>query len=102
MKKRRNTSHSEIRGLEKKNYLHVWRLQKETTTESLEKHVKNICGNDVPVIVDQIKHKTERDYFSFIIGVAESKYDTLCLPKSWTLNIEYCEWVWFRRSTSKL
>lgn len=92
---------TEIQGTERKKYLHVWRLQKETTVENLEKHVKTLYREAVPIKIEKIKHKTERDYASFIIGVPESKYEVLCQPESWAVNIEFCEWVWFRRQTNK-
>lgn len=90
-----------IQGSERKKHLHVWRLKKDTTTESLEEHVKNICGQGIAISVEKIKHKTERDYSSFIIGVPESKYDVLCQPENWAVNIEFCEGVWFRKTTNK-
>lgn len=100
VKKGGNTSDGiDIQGTEKKKYLHVWRLQKDTTVESVEKHVKKIYVEEVPIKVEQIKHKTERDYASFIIGVPASKYEKLCQPESWAVNIEFAEWVWFRRAT---
>lgn len=101
VKKGGNMSSMDIQGMEKKRYLHVWRLQKETTIESLEKHVSKIYEEKVPIKVEKIIHKTERDYASFIIGVPESKYDKLCQPESWAVNIEFAEWVWFRRPINK-
>lgn len=100
IKKGGNTSTIDIQGTEKKRYLHVWRLQKETTVETLEKYVRNIYEEEIPIKVEKIKHRTERDYASFIIGVPESKYDKICQPESWAVNIEFAEWVWFRRATS--
>ncbi|CAH2097370.1 unnamed protein product [Euphydryas editha] len=91
----------EIQGTERKKFLHVWRLKIDTTVECLEKHVKKVCGQETAVKIDKIKHKTERDYASFIIGVPESKYDLLCQPENWALNIEYCECIWFRKPTRK-
>lgn len=99
VKKGGSTSAVEIKGTERKKFLHVWRLHKETTIENLEKYVKNICGQEVPVTVERIRHKTERDYSSFIIGVPESSYDTLYQSDNWAINIEFSEWVWFRRTT---
>lgn len=90
----------EIQGTERKKYLHVWRLQKDTTVESLEKYVSTLCGEGTHIKTNKIKHKTERDYASFIIGVPESKYDILTQPENWAINIEFCEWVWFRRHTN--
>lgn len=101
VKKGGNTSSTDIQGTEKKRFLHVWRLQKETTIESLEKHISKIYDEKVPVKIEKIKHKTERDYASFIIGVPESKYEKLCLPESWAVNIEFAEWVWFRRPANE-
>ncbi|KAL4709465.1 hypothetical protein ACJJTC_012802 [Scirpophaga incertulas] len=40
---------------------------------NIEKHVKKIYVEEVPITIEQIKHKTERDHASFIIGVPESK-----------------------------
>lgn len=97
VKKGESTNSIVIQGTERKKYLHVWRLEKNTTVENLEKHVSSIFGKDVPIKIDKIKHKTERDYASFIIGVPESKFDVLCRSENWAINIEYCEWVWFRR-----
>lgn len=101
VKKGGNTNYIDIQGMEKKKYLHIWRLKKDTTVENLEKHIKNVIlrGHEIQVKVDKIIHKTERDYASFIIGVPESQYDKLCQSENWPINIEFCEWVWFRRST---
>ena len=96
-----STTINEIKGTEKNKYLHVWRLQKDTKEENLEIYVKNICGLQTPVKVEKINHKTERDYASFMIGVPESKYDILCQPANWPINVEFCEWVWFRRPFQK-
>ncbi|CAH2108995.1 unnamed protein product [Euphydryas editha] len=93
VKKGGSMSAVEIKGTERKKFLHVWRLHKETTIENLEKYVKNICGEAVPVTVERIRHKTERDYSSFIIGVPESSYDTLYQSDNWAVNIEFSEWV---------
>lgn len=100
VKKGGNTNAIDIQGTEKKRFLHVWRLQKQTTVESLEKYVRKIYEEEVQIKVEKIKHKTERDYASFIIGVPESKYDKLCQSENWAVNIEFAEWVWFRRATS--
>lgn len=94
-----STQESEIKGIEKQKFLHVWRLQKDTTTENLEKFIRNII-KDVPIKIDKIKHKSERDYASFCIGLPESKYDQLCKPDIWPVNVEFCEWVWFRRTAN--
>lgn len=96
-----STTINEIQGTEKNKYLHVWRLQKETKEENLEIYVRNICGLKTPVKVERIKQKTERDYASFMIGVPESKYDMLCQPEKWPINVEFCEWIWFRRPYQK-
>lgn len=87
----------DIQGTEKKKFLHVWRLRKDTKEEHLEMYVKSICGKEVEITVEKVKHKTERDYASFIIGVPESLYDKLCKPECWAVNIEFCEWIWFRK-----
>lgn len=96
MKRGESENTNEIQGTEKKKYLDIWRLQKDTTMENVEKYAKNLYGREVPVKVDKIKYKTVRDYSLFIIGVPESLYAKLCEPDSWQVNIEFCEWVWFR------
>lgn len=97
----KNTEVVEIQGTERKKQLHVWRLTKETTIEKLTSHVKRICGPKEYVKIDKIKHKTERDYASFIITVTETMYNKLCQPELWPLNAELCEWIWFRRPKPK-
>ncbi|XP_053610304.1 uncharacterized protein LOC128675163 [Plodia interpunctella] len=89
---------TDIEGTERKKYLHVWRLKKETATENLEAYVKKICGKECPLKVEKINHKTERDYASFRIGVPESHYDKLCQSDVWPVNVEFCEWIWFRKT----
>ncbi|XP_041984962.1 uncharacterized protein LOC121737361 [Aricia agestis] len=96
-----STSIVGIQGTERKKYLHVWRLKKDTSIESIENHVKNICGNNTEIKVEKIKHKTDKDYSSFIITVPESHYNALISPENWAVNIEYCEWVWFRKNYSR-
>lgn len=100
VKKGGSTTSVEIQGTERKKHLHVWRLNKETSEESMEKFVKSICGENVQVKVNKIKHKIERSYASFIIGVPESMYDKLSESENWPINVEYCEWVWFRKTTN--
>ncbi|XP_069360186.1 uncharacterized protein [Maniola hyperantus] len=99
--KRGGSAQAIIEGTEKKKYLHVWRLRKDTTVEKLEQFVQEAMKEEVPVKIEKIKHKTERDYSSFIIGVPESKYDILCQSEVWPVNVEFCEWVWFRRAASR-
>lgn len=101
VKKGSGKTELEIQGTEKNRYLHIWRLKIDTTQESVEKYVRKIYEDDTPIKVEKIKHKTQRDYASFIIGIPESKYDKLCEPENWAVNIEYCEWIWFRRSASQ-
>lgn len=70
----------EIQGTERKKYLHVWRLRKETTVEQMENYIKKIFNdNNVSLKIDRINHKTERDYASFIVGVPESIIMKNCL-----------------------
>lgn len=94
-----NSSLIEIQAMERKKHLHVWRLHPGTTIEVLTNHVKKICGPKVDFKIEKIKHKTERDYASFIIGVNEQAYNELCVPNVWPLNAEFAEWIWFRRTT---
>lgn len=101
IKKGGSTSILDIQATERKKHLHVWRLKKETSVECLEAYVKNVCGPEIPVKVEKIRQKTERDYASFIIGVPESIFESLCQPNIWPINAEFSEWVWFRKSTGK-
>lgn len=89
-----------IQATERKKHLHVWRLSTETTVEKLISHVKGTCGSDVFVKIEKIKHKTQRDYASFIITVPESAYEKLFQPDIWPVNTEFSEWIWFRKSSS--
>lgn len=98
VKKGGNTSIFEIEGTEKKKFLHVWQLKKGTTQDMIEKHVKNILGQETNIKVELIKTRTEREYASFTIGVPSSLYDKLCEPQCWPVDVEFCEWVWFRKS----
>lgn len=97
--KRGESTKAIIEGTEKQKFLHVWRLRKDTTVEKLEQFVRDVV-KEVPIKIEKIKHKTERDYSSFIIAVPESKYDQLCQSEVWPINVEFCEWVWFRRPAS--
>lgn len=55
----------------------------------------------VSVKVERIKHRIERDYAYFIIGVPENKYIKLCQPATWPVNVKFCGWMWFRRPPIK-
>lgn len=101
VKRGQNSSLKDIQAMERKKHLHVWRLHPETTVESLTTHVKQMCGSEVNVKIEKIKHKTERDYSSFIVGIAEGVYHKLCHPDVWPVNAEFSEWIWFRRSTNR-
>lgn len=101
VKKGKNTELVEIQAIEKKKHLHVWRLTTDTTIEKLTSHVKIICGSEVNFKIEKIKHKTERDYASFIITVPESIYEKLCQPEVWPINAEFSEWIWFRKSSNR-
>ncbi|KAH9646011.1 hypothetical protein HF086_017540 [Spodoptera exigua] len=91
-----------IQATEKKKFLHVWRLHTETTIEAITDHVRNVCGLDVNIKIDKIKHSTERDYSSFVIGVPESYFDKLNTSDMWPTNAEFSEWFWFRKSTKSI
>lgn len=90
-----------IQATERKKHLHVWRLHPETTVEAMTDHISGICGSSVPVKIEKITHKTERDYSSFLIGVPETHFDTICQPEVWPKNAQFSEWTWFRKSTTK-
>ncbi|KAH9644199.1 hypothetical protein HF086_008688 [Spodoptera exigua] len=96
-----NTALKGIQATERKKHLHVWRLHPETTIEAITEHVKSVCGPDSTLKIDKIKHKTERDYSSFIIGVSESNFDMLNQAEVWPKNAEFDEWVWFRKPTKR-
>lgn len=90
-----------IQATERKKHLHVWRLHPDTTLEAVNDHVKSICGPDSVFKVDKIKHKTERDYSSFVIGVSEHNFAKLNQAEFWPMNAEFNEWIWFRKSTKR-
>ncbi|CAG4986268.1 unnamed protein product [Colias eurytheme] len=90
-----------LKGMERKKYLHVWRLQPETTLEAVTTYVESICGSDAGIKTEKIIHKSQRDYASFIIGLPESLYNKLNQPEIWPMNAQFSEWTWFRKSTKK-
>ncbi|KAH9640127.1 hypothetical protein HF086_002787 [Spodoptera exigua] len=98
----KNTEISGIMAMERKKYLHVWRLHPETTVETLSNYIKNLCGPEVSMKIEKIKHRTPRDYSSFVIGVPEKYYNMLNNEEVWPLNTEFNEWTWFRRQTATL
>lgn len=87
-----------IQSVERKKHLHIWRLHPETTVETITNHVKSICGPGIPMQIEKIKHRTERDYSSFIVGVPEKWYEKINLAEVWPKNAEFNEWIWFRKS----
>lgn len=93
-----NTGIKAIQATERKKHLHVWRLHPDTTVEAITDHVKGFCGQDVSITVEKIKHKTVRDYSSFIVGVPERLFNKLNQSDVWPLNAEFNEWIWFRNS----
>lgn len=98
-KKGGNKSIVSIKAVERKKNLHVWRLDKDTTEDTLKEYILNILGGESIVTIDKLKPKIERNYASFKIGVSESDYDKLYNPNMWPVNVEFCEWIWFRRPT---
>lgn len=93
----KNTELKSIQATERKKHLHVWRLHPDTAEEAITDHIKSICGQDISLNVQKIKHKSERDYASFVIGVPEQMYDNLNKAEIWPVNAEFSEWIWFRR-----
>lgn len=93
-----NTELKAIQVSDRKKYLHVWRLHPDTTLEAIAEHVKTVCGPDVQIKVDKIKHKVVRDYSSFVVGVPEKCFDKLNQTEIWPMNAEFSEWIWFRNS----
>lgn len=91
-----NTELKAIQVSDRKKHLHVWRLHPDTTVEAIEDHVKNVCGPDVQIKIDKIKHKIKRDYSSFVIGVPEKCFEMLNKAEIWPMNAEFSEWTWFR------
>lgn len=89
-----------LKAVERKKLLHVWRLEKNTTEESLTEHIRNTIGNDAEIDVEKVIPKYERKYSSFKIRVTESNFEKLCVPEVWPVNVEFCEWIWFRRPTT--
>ncbi|CAH2991689.1 unnamed protein product [Chilo suppressalis] len=100
VKRGKNTELVNIKGQERNKILHVWRLTPDTTVEMLSSHVKMMCGSEIIIRIEKIRHKTQRNYSSFIITLPEKYYDKLCQPEVWPVNVEFAEWVWFRRATN--
>ncbi|PZC85529.1 hypothetical protein B5X24_HaOG216637 [Helicoverpa armigera] len=96
-----NNSIGSLKAVERKKFLHVWRLEKNTTETDLKEYVKQVLGveDDSGIYVEKLKPKTERDYSSFKIGITITNFEKLCDPEAWPVNVEYCEWIWFRPST---
>lgn len=92
-----NRSIVALKAVERKKYLHVWRLEKTTTEVDLKEYVQKILGEDSELVLTKIQPKTERDYASFKIGVTESNFEKLCVPEVWPMNVEVSEWTFFRR-----
>ncbi|CAG4961899.1 unnamed protein product [Colias eurytheme] len=101
VKKGKNTEITAIKAAEKKKHLHVWRLMPETTVEDLTNHVKKVCGDNAPIYVEKIKHKSRRDYSSFIIGLPERMFLVLNQADAWPEYVEFSEWIWFRNKTKR-
>lgn len=96
IKKGGNNSISGLKAVERRKFLHVWRLNKSTTEDDLTDHIKQALGKDSEIIVEKLRPKTERDYASFKVGVTLSNFEKLCDPNLWPVNVEYSEWIWFR------
>lgn len=90
-----------IKGMEKKKYMHVWRLKKGTTEKELSEYVESLGIKKEEMKVEKIKTRTERDYASFMIGVLESDYDKLNNYDVWPVYVEFSEWTWFRQYRKK-
>ncbi|CAG4968309.1 unnamed protein product [Colias eurytheme] len=101
VKKGKNTEITSIKAAEKKKHLHVWRLLPETTVEDLTIHVKKVCGDNAPIYVEKIKHKSRRDYASFIIGLPERMFVVLNQADAWPEYVEFSEWIWFRNKAKR-
>lgn len=95
-----NNSISSLKAVERRKFLHVWRLNKSTSEDDLKEHIKQTLGRDSEVVIEKLKPKTERDYASFRIGVTLSHFEKLCDPEIWPVNVEYSEWIWFRPNTT--
>lgn len=88
-----------LKAVERKRYLHVWRLVSNTTENDVTDYVREILDKDSYVRVDKINPKIERDYSSFRICVSERDFEKLCNPKVWPMDAEYSEWVFFRTAS---
>lgn len=101
IKKGGNINSIPIKAVERKKYLHIWRLHKETTVDSLKNYIQSILGDSSDIKVDKIVHKTERGYSSFRVSVSESDFEKLNNSDIWPKDAEYSEWTWFRGPTKK-
>ncbi|KAG7310847.1 hypothetical protein JYU34_003678 [Plutella xylostella] len=88
-----------LKAVERKKYLHVWRLKKDITEENMTEFIKEVIGSDSDIEVTKLKPKIDRSYASFKVGVSERKFEQLINPEKWPLDVEYSEWTWFRPST---
>lgn len=97
VKRGENCSVTTLKAVERKKYLHLWRLDKSTTEESLTQYIKGVIGI-CELFVYKLKPREERNYASFKVGVPEHFFEKLCNPEIWPLNIEFSEWTFFRRT----
>ncbi|XP_069361573.1 uncharacterized protein [Maniola hyperantus] len=101
IKKGGNISIIPIKAVERKKYLHIWRLHKETTEDNLKEYIQAVLGTDSYNKVDKIVQKIERSYSSFRVCVSESDFERLSDPDIWPKDAEYSEWTWFRGPARK-
>lgn len=94
-----NTSVLSLKAVERKKYLHVWRLLSDTTESNVEDYLRNILGENSFIKVDKIIPKIEKAYSSFRICVSEGNFKKLCEPDVWPKDVEYSEWMFFRTAT---
>lgn len=88
-----------LQGMQKKKYLHVWSLHRDTATDTIKSHVIATCETD-DVTVDQIHPRIKRDYSSFRIGVPENQYKKIYNKEVWPINTRISEWVWHQNFRS--
>lgn len=98
LKRGGNNTIASLKAVERKKFLHVWRLEKDTSEDSLNVYIRQMLGDAYEILIQRMSTRTERDYPSFRTGVTESNFEKLCDSALWPINVEFSEWIWFRRS----
>lgn len=86
--------HTGLVAVERLKYIHAWRFDASTSTDDIEKFLRN---TDNTLKCDIARLPSRSEYASFRIGIPESKFATFMDPNLWPNHISFNEWF-FRRS----